>query len=262
MTSGRAWVALAALALITFFTWWVLRSENGIGGKTGDASAPGIRSPDRASDSHSPRSSKPRPKTAARPVDLNALATIRELRVSVKGLPPFSLVDDAGKITSLAAETLNLPADEVAAVQRNYDDLQNSMRELIASRLVELPEQEQDGVKAYKIPPFPEEGAQAFGDFLNQLTDSVGEKCAWELAKGLPVESVAGGFGKKEVTVKISQPSTDFVQGKSPQEAAAWRSMSCDYRDPETGKYLGSHQSLMLKGDTQFFGVFGKPSTP
>jgi hypothetical protein len=204
----------------------------------------------------SPNRKKPRQADQAneKPWEKNPIQNLVEIRK--KERPRFQLMDDEGFVTSQAIEAHGLNDIQVAELKAATVAMRTSIREQLMKNIVKDDERSKPGSAAYRIKPFSDEGNRIIGRFLEDVSRSVGESAAWDLAKAIPVERSAGGFGLYEVILSVNEPAAEQVMGMSDSDVKKLNSVVCEYRDAETGKKVSGSVSSLSSFNGHFFDLF------
>lgn len=190
---------------------------------------------------------------AHRPSDLSAVDVIADYRRIVKRRPPYRLIGTDGKLTHGAIEAASLTTEEAARIQISYDDLTTRMRAVLSNNMSKIENSGDDEkIRTYRIKPFKEEGERQFGEFLDSLSSIVGEQRAWQLAKSMPVDGMAGRLGANEIIISVADRESNFPASplQPAEQKPSQRRARVEYRDPLTNDVVSSK--------TSFIGLFGQ----
>jgi hypothetical protein len=198
------------------------------------------------------------PDYSKRPSGNTAVAVLLKLRGELKRSPKFYLMDDDGRLTSQAADSLHLTEAEAKLIQKHCDDFQVAMRGVVKKNLIRVDELEVGKVvEAYRLKPFAPEGEIAMGAFIDNLSREIGSERAWELVKSVPVEELAGQSGVREVILKVIEPPDNIMNSKTIDASglAKMYGVQTETRDAVSGKTISTTSGYIRYADRRFFNV-------
>jgi hypothetical protein len=184
----------------------------------------------------------------------NPIQKLVEIRT--KERPRFRLMDDEGFVTSQAIETHGLNDIQTSELKSATAVMRSAIREQLVKNIVKDEERSKPGSAAYRIKPFSEESNKIIAKFVEDVSKSVGDSIAWDLAKAIPVEQNAGGYGLYEVILSVNEPAAEQVVGMNENDVKKLNSIVYEYRDAETGKEVREGVSSMSAFNAKFFDLF------
>jgi hypothetical protein len=144
----------------------------------------------------------------------------------------FNLIGSDGVITSQAVEYAGLSSDKIVIAQESIKSLIDSLAVLARSNtsIDEIRTNENEGISAFRISPFPQKGALALDAFKIDIVNKLGKDVGGKLYETLQPHDLFAGCGKYEVIATFINAGNE---GDSSDIRANW-----ELRDPITGKVV------------------------
>lgn len=168
------------------------------------------------------------------------IENVIESRKTSEFRPPFDLLLPDGNINPTAATALRLTDTESEFTKKLTAELLQRISDLVQQSTSEISGSSIPYEQVYRIIPFSDESELEFERYLHTMAKTLGDDRAWLLARALPVEQIAAGFGTNEVIYRIRPSDTINLELLTPEQVKATNMVEIEYRDPLSGLRTGS----------------------
>lgn len=128
---------------------------------------------------------------------------------------------NSGTLTDAIVRHLEMSAEERASAQAVVTQTFDKVRETARSRMkIDVLRNDPDkGIYAYKIPPFPEEGAQILREMRDQLMAVLGKDRGAVVADSFAYNNYYGSFGQRDVFLEFAKRSNVIMVARRDSDA-------------------------------------------